>query len=151
MNHVVEPSPFSGVHVLTSIGNWLEFSRLQERFGIFIEKNRTSSDSDSFGQSECHMYSFLSTNPRLQRVCVCMCMWLNVIRNGCSTSNSEQTVILSESLSNTQHFKHMYIEMCICTYVYVCIHTYIYVHTYICVCIRMYICGYIFVDVFVYT
>jgi len=145
MNHVVEPSPFSGVHVLTSIGNWLEFSRLQERFGIFIEKYRTSSDSDSFGQSKCHMYFFLSTNPRLERVCVCTCMWVNVIRNGCSTSNSEQTVILSESLSNTQHFKHMYIEMCICTYVYVCIHTYIYmyIHTSVFVYVCIYVCIYL--------
>ena len=55
--------------VLSSTIHWLAFSGQLDGLGVFIEKNRTL--SDSFGQSKCHVYSFRSTKPRFEQSCIC--------------------------------------------------------------------------------
>ena len=116
---------------------------------MYIEKNKTS--SDSFRQSKCHMFSFRSTKPRLEHVCICgmcMCVCVDVICHGRMIRNSAQTTILSRSLSNLQYSHRVYLDMC--KYIDVCIYLNIYVHSHICVCIRMNIWEYTCIHIFRY-
>jgi len=126
------------------------FLKTTDGLGVFIEKNRTS--SHSFGQSKCYIFSFRSTKPRFEQVCICgmfMRVWMVAICHGRMIRNSAHTTILPGSLSNLQHSHRVYLDMC--TYTGVFIYMYIYVHTHICVCIRMNIWEYIYVYVFRYV
>jgi len=153
--------------VLSSAIHWLSFSRQLDGLSVFLEKNRTS--SNSFGQSKCQMYYFRSNKPRLGRVCICgmcMCVCVDVSFHGCMIRNSAQTSILSGSLSNLQHshrmymFRHVYTHICvclpirICSYTHLCLYTYEYtgVHIYTCieVCVHIYSLLYMYVTIHVY-
>jgi len=87
----------------SSTTHWLTFSRQLDGLGVFIEKNRTS--SDSCGQSKCHVYSFRWTNPRFEHVCICgmrIRVCVDVICHGRMIRKSAQTNILSGSLFASQ-------------------------------------------------
>jgi len=69
---------FNSLYSSTLATHWLAFSRQLDGLGVFIKRNRTS--SDSYGQSKCHVYSFRWTKPNSNMcvfvVCVCVCVWM---------------------------------------------------------------------------
>ena len=116
---------------------------------MFIEKNKTS--SNSFEQSKHHMYSFRSTKPRLEYVCIC---GIYVCVCGCDLPQVYDHEFGTNYYSVRESCKfansdRMYLDMC--TYTDVCIYLYIYVYTRTCVCIRMNIWEYIYVYIYRYV